>query len=209
MLLIINVLAQFYPIWARKSASSDLGLRTVSSQSPAAIQGKIFPLQTGVQITYKRIILGEEGLLLKFQILALYPRPTDLAYHGWEPVFLKQTPRRILHALGLQSRALAASLSCLRPLPHSSSESLGFWLLGGNGSRSMQIPEDSWLESDPVAKNSFPIPPNNAGYFSRQAQRKSQLLFLFWLIGDSLAINIPFCVPFPFYRVWAGQQRSC
>lgn len=94
----------------------------------------------------------------------------------------------------LRSSVLAATSSFLGPQRHTS-EFLALWPLGWNGSQWIYIPEDSWLELfDSLAKHSFPIPPNNAGFFSGLAQRKSQSLFSFWLIGDSLATNNPLCV---------------
>lgn len=46
--------------------------------------------------------------------------------------------------------------------------------------------------------NSFLIPPNHAGYFFQATpKRKSQSLFSFWLIGDSLATDIPLCAFLP------------
>lgn len=139
------------------------------------------------------MVLGEERWLLRFQILGPYPKPTDSAYLEWELAFLKQASRWILSALDFNRHGLIAiPPSFLGPLPYTS-EFLRLWLISLNGSVSL----DPWrfqVGIWSIGQKLFPYPTQQCRmFFSRLAQRKGQSLFSFWLIGDSLATNIPLC----------------
>lgn len=143
-----------------------------------SIQGSFLPTKTDGQVTWNRMVLGEERWLLRFQILGPYPKPTDSAYLEWELAFLKQACRWILSALGFNSHDLIAiPPSFLGPLPYTC-EFLRLWLISLSGSQSVWIPEDSRLEFDPLAKNFFPIPPNNVGCFFQAGPEERPIIVL-------------------------------
>ena len=90
----------------------------------------------------------------------------------------KTSKLAILSALDFNRHGLIAiPPSFLGLLPYTS-EFLRLWLISLNGSQSVWIPEDSRLEFDPLAKNFFPIPPNNVGCFFQAGPEERPIIVL-------------------------------
>lgn len=187
-----------------------LGFQLLSSHSSPATQGSFFFSNFGLQITWNRIILGEEALLIKFHILKLYPRSTDSASKGWDlgNCAVKQEPRLILYALGFEKQWFSNHTTFFQGHCHICV--LNFWdfdCLSGMGHcqyTSLKIPVWNLIHWPQILS---PPQPTMQDIFPRLAWRKNQSLFSFWLIGDSLATNISLCA-FLFYSTWAGLQGS-